>query len=99
MHGARIRLSILLVILFISLPQSSLVGATMIPPLNEEVMDSALIEAIENNDNTTYPVIIQFSNNIDREIRSFLISHEVHFVVESDLLNGGLAQILSLIHI
>ena len=65
----------------------------MTPPLNEDVMDSAIIETIENNDNTTYPVIIQFSNNIDRRYPFFLISQEVHFVVESDLLNGGLAQI------
>ena len=63
MDGARVRLSVLLVMLFISLPQSGLVGATMTPPLNESVIDSALIEAVENNDDA-YPVIIQFSKSI-----------------------------------
>ena len=95
MHGARFRLSVLLVMLFISLPQSGLVGATMTPPLNESVTDSALIDALDSNDDTTFPVIIQFSIEMNSEIRAFLISKGISFEHESELLNGGLAQMNS----
>lgn len=93
MRGTRVRLSFLLVMLFISLPQSGLVGATMTPPFNEAVIDSALINGIESNDDTTYPVIIQFSEELVQETRAFLISHQITFAVESDFLNGGLAHL------
>ena len=95
MHGARVRLSVLLVMLFISLPQSGLVGATMTPPLNESVIDSALIDSLDSNDDTTFPVIIQFSIEINSEISAFLIGKGISFEHESELLNGGLAQMNS----
>ena len=93
MQETRVRLSFLLVMLFISLPQSGLVGATITPPFNESVIDSALINTIESNDDTTYPVIIQFSEDLVQETRAFLISHQITFAVESDFLNGGLAHL------
>ena len=68
------------------------VGATITPDINYDVIDSALVDSINSEDNLEHPVIVQFSVEMNAQIRAFLITIDVRFEDESQLLNGGLAN-------
>ena len=85
--------AVMLAILMVMLTFSNSAGATIVPDANETYIDSALIEAIEEDPSSTYPVIIQFSTEIESIHRAFMIKHGISFSDESELLNGGLAEL------
>ena len=86
------RSSIMLVLLMVLMVFSHSAGATINPEINHSVIDSALIDSINSDHNKVHPVIVQFSEEIDSHIRAFLITIDVAFEDESQLLNGGLAN-------
>ena len=92
MESTSRRSSILLVLLMVLMVFSHSAGATITPDINYSVMDSALIESINSEDNINHPVIIQFTLAMTPQIRAFLIKIDVFFEDESQLLNGGLAN-------
>ncbi|MBA45467.1 MAG: hypothetical protein CMB31_02630 [Euryarchaeota archaeon] len=89
------RSSLMLVALMTMMVFTHSAGATITPDANDSVIDSALILAMDSDPKKEHPVIIQFSVEVDSQIRAFLIGIGVSFEHQSDLLNGGLAQMNS----
>lgn len=87
------RSAVMLTLLMLMVIFSNSAGAAIVPEPNTQYIDSELLEAMEINPSESYPVIIQFSNEIQPIHRAFMIKHGISFSVESELLNGGLAEI------
>ena len=92
MESTSRRSSITLVSIMIMMVFSHSAGATIVPDANMNYIDSELQRSIENDSSSSFPVIVQFSEEIMPIHRAFMIKHGISFDVESDLLNGGLAQ-------
>ena len=88
MESTSRRSSILLVLLMVLMVFSHSAGATITPDINYSVMDSALIESINSEDNINHPVIIQFTLAMTPQIRAFLIKIDVFFAHFGHLLAG-----------
>ena len=73
------RSSIMLVLLMVLMVFSHSVGATITPDINYNVIDSALVDSINSEDNVEHPVIVQFSVEMNAQIRAFLITIDVTF--------------------
>ena len=78
--------AVMLAILMVMLTFSNSAGATIVPDANETYIDSALIKAIEDDPSSTYPVIIQFSTEIESIHRAFMIKHGISFSYDTELL-------------